>query len=92
MSLEEDPTTGPSPSIKSNKTPVPDAKTIIKKPVVLIVGAGFGGLMTALLCERAGIEYFLFERAAKIEPLGMSTHSEMKWPDLLVFRSSPLML
>ncbi|KAG0015450.1 hypothetical protein BGZ82_001400 [Podila clonocystis] len=57
-------------SSKSAKTVIPDAKTFLKKPVVLIAGAGIGGLTTALLCERAGIEFFIFERAAKVKPLG----------------------
>ncbi|KAG0017929.1 hypothetical protein BGZ81_010466 [Podila clonocystis] len=66
MSLEED----ASIRAKTAKIIVPDAKTVIKKPVVLIAGAGIGGLTTALLCEKAGIEYFVFERASKVKPLG----------------------
>ncbi|KAG0081982.1 hypothetical protein BGZ92_011947 [Podila epicladia] len=67
MSLEENAAgTGANPA----KIIVPDAKAVIKKPVVLIAGAGIGGLTTALLCERAGIEYFVFERASKVKPLG----------------------
>ncbi|KAF9421932.1 hypothetical protein BGZ94_008710 [Podila epigama] len=41
-----------------------------RSPLVLIVGAGLGGLTTALLCEVAGIDYLVFERAAKVKPLG----------------------
>ncbi|KAI7824105.1 hypothetical protein BC939DRAFT_450580 [Gamsiella multidivaricata] len=40
------------------------------KPHVLIVGAGLAGLMLALLLEKADIPYQIFERAAKIRPLG----------------------
>ncbi|KAG0340665.1 hypothetical protein BG004_006330 [Podila humilis] len=49
---------------------VPSAIALLKKPVVLIVGAGLGGLMLGLLLQKAGIEFFIFERAAKVRPLG----------------------
>ena len=39
-------------------------------PQVLIIGAGLGGLMTALLLEHAGISYAVYERAPKVKPLG----------------------
>ncbi|KAF9365081.1 hypothetical protein BGX34_011421, partial [Mortierella sp. NVP85] len=39
-------------------------------PRVLIVGAGIGGLFLAILLQRAGIEYEIFERASHIKPLG----------------------
>ncbi|KAF9109651.1 hypothetical protein BGX27_007366 [Mortierella sp. AM989] len=41
-----------------------------KQPVVIIVGAGFGGLMMGLLLERMGVPYTILERAAKVKPLG----------------------
>ncbi|KAG0262153.1 hypothetical protein BG011_000273 [Mortierella polycephala] len=41
-----------------------------KSPRVLIVGAGLGGLMLGIILERAGIDYCIFERAAKVKPLG----------------------
>ncbi|KAG0014600.1 hypothetical protein BGZ80_010354 [Entomortierella chlamydospora] len=37
---------------------------------VMIVGAGLGGVMLAILLERLNISYTLFERAAEIKPLG----------------------
>ncbi|ORZ04202.1 hypothetical protein BCR41DRAFT_426043 [Lobosporangium transversale] len=40
------------------------------KPKVLIVGAGLGGLLLAILLERAGVPYEVLERAAAIKPLG----------------------
>ncbi|KAG0257906.1 hypothetical protein BG011_003676 [Mortierella polycephala] len=40
------------------------------KPVVLIVGAGLGGLLLGALLERIDIPYFIFERASKVKPLG----------------------
>ncbi|KAF9282000.1 hypothetical protein BGZ68_006273 [Mortierella alpina] len=39
-------------------------------PKVLIVGAGLAGLFLAILLERANIPYQIFERAAKVKPLG----------------------
>jgi len=69
MSAEEDHPTGTNTS--NAKTPVPNAKTVLKKPVVLIAGAGIGGLMTALLCETANLKYFVFERVATVKPLGI---------------------
>ncbi|CAO3571995.1 unnamed protein product [Mortierella alpina] len=39
-------------------------------PKVLIVGAGLAGLLLAILLERANIPYQIFERAAKVKPLG----------------------
>ncbi|KAG0308784.1 hypothetical protein BGZ98_006831 [Dissophora globulifera] len=41
------------------------------KPLhVIIVGAGLGGLMLALLLERLNISYVVLERASEIRPLG----------------------
>ncbi|KAG0045921.1 hypothetical protein BGZ83_008855 [Gryganskiella cystojenkinii] len=39
-------------------------------PKVLIAGAGIGGLTLAILLERAGIQYEVYERAKTIKPLG----------------------
>ncbi|KAF9114064.1 hypothetical protein BGX27_000195 [Mortierella sp. AM989] len=41
-----------------------------RRPVVLIAGAGIGGLMMGILLERACIPYQIFERAREIKPYG----------------------
>lgn len=43
------------------------------KPVVMIVGAGLGGLMMGVLLERMEVPYHIFERANEIKPLGTVT-------------------
>lgn len=40
------------------------------KPTVLIVGAGLGGLTMAILLERAGFEYRIFEQSEEFRPYG----------------------
>jgi cation diffusion facilitator CzcD-associated flavoprotein CzcO len=42
----------------------------LPKPYVLIAGAGLGGLLMGTLLQRIGIPYHIFERAAKVKPLG----------------------
>jgi len=41
-----------------------------KNPHTLIVGAGLAGLLLAILLEKAGIPYELFERSSEAKPLG----------------------
>ncbi|KAF9139254.1 hypothetical protein BGX30_008200 [Mortierella sp. GBA39] len=41
-----------------------------EKPMVLIVGAGLGGLSLGILLERAQIPFEIFERSSTIKPLG----------------------
>jgi 2-polyprenyl-6-methoxyphenol hydroxylase-like FAD-dependent oxidoreductase len=43
------------------------------KPEVMIVGAGLGGLFLALLLEQINVPYHIYERSAKVKPLGMRT-------------------
>ena len=37
---------------------------------MLIVGAGVGGITLAILLEKAGVPYDVYERAAEVKPLG----------------------
>ncbi|KAG0044409.1 hypothetical protein BGZ83_010354, partial [Gryganskiella cystojenkinii] len=56
-----------TPAKYPSKFPPPsDGKT----PYVIIVGAGIGGLFLAILLEKAGIRYEIFERASEVKPLG----------------------
>ncbi|KAF9207695.1 hypothetical protein BGZ49_010729 [Haplosporangium sp. Z 27] len=41
-----------------------------KKPKVLIVGAGIGGLTLGAILEKANIPYEIFEKASALKPLG----------------------
>jgi len=47
-----------------------------KNPHVLIVGAGLAGLLLAILLDKAGIPYEIYERAASVKPLGMVGRNE----------------
>ncbi|KAF9337587.1 hypothetical protein BG006_003982 [Podila minutissima] len=57
-------------STSSHSFPASCEKSTVTKATVIIVGSGIGGLTLAALLERAGIEYQIFERAAKVKPLG----------------------
>ncbi|KAG0316570.1 hypothetical protein BG000_004820, partial [Podila horticola] len=59
-----------SSSTSSQSIPASCEKSTVTKATVIIVGSGIGGLTLAALLERAGIEYQIFERAAKVKPLG----------------------
>ncbi|KAF9093218.1 hypothetical protein BGX29_010036 [Mortierella sp. GBA35] len=41
---------------------------------VLIAGAGLGGLMMAILLDRAGIDFIIFEKSEQIRALGSATN------------------
>ncbi|KAF8962165.1 hypothetical protein BGZ46_001216, partial [Entomortierella lignicola] len=41
-----------------------------RKPKVLIVGAGIGGLTLGAILEKASIPYEIFEKASELKPLG----------------------
>ncbi|KAK3841745.1 MAG: hypothetical protein J3R72DRAFT_475402 [Linnemannia gamsii] len=43
------------------------------KPKVMIIGAGLGGLTMAILLERAGVEYHVYEKYKEPRPLGSAT-------------------
>jgi cation diffusion facilitator CzcD-associated flavoprotein CzcO len=47
------------------------------KPVVMIAGAGLGGLMMGILLERMNVPYHIFERATEIKPLGTTTDTAL---------------
>lgn len=50
---------------------VPDRKLMHnKRPRVIIVGAGLGGLTLAMLLEKTDIPYEVIERAPVLKPLG----------------------
>ncbi|KAF9287817.1 hypothetical protein BGZ68_001234 [Mortierella alpina] len=51
---------------------MPDS-TPVTSPTVLIAGAGIGGLVMAILLEKAGIEYNIFERHEKVATQGSAT-------------------
>lgn len=70
MPFEVDNASNTSSESKYTKMEDPNPQTILDPPVVLVAGAGLGGLMAALLLEKANINYFVFERAAKVKPLG----------------------
>ncbi|KAF9109595.1 hypothetical protein BGX27_007459 [Mortierella sp. AM989] len=44
--------------------------TTERKPKVLIVGAGIGGLTLGAILERANVPYEIFEKASALKPLG----------------------
>ncbi|KAF9281049.1 hypothetical protein BGZ74_002458 [Mortierella antarctica] len=55
---------------QSQGTARPKASSQVAQPQVIIVGAGFGGLLLGILLEMANIEYQIFERGEEIRPIG----------------------
>lgn len=53
-----------------NTTPTPETTPSPKRPKVLIVGAGLGGVVLGAFLEKAGVPYEIYERAAIVKPLG----------------------
>ncbi|KAF9961313.1 hypothetical protein BGZ65_010953 [Modicella reniformis] len=49
---------------------MPDSGLPIKEPKVLIAGAGIAGLFMAILLDKAGIEYEIFERSGEVRHIG----------------------
>ncbi|KAF9183701.1 hypothetical protein BGZ51_003850 [Haplosporangium sp. Z 767] len=49
--------------------PLPSTDTA-PSPHIMIVGAGLGGLMLAILLEKINVSYTIYERASKVKPLG----------------------
>ncbi|KAF9374045.1 hypothetical protein CPC16_001521, partial [Podila verticillata] len=61
----------PQPKVASFKPRLtPEEREELKKPKVMIVGAGIGGVTLALLLHKANIPFSLFERAKEVKPLG----------------------
>lgn len=58
---------------QSQGTARPKASSQVAQPQVIIVGAGFGGLLLGILLEMANIEYQIFERGEEIRPIGKTT-------------------
>ncbi|KAI9242273.1 MAG: hypothetical protein BYD32DRAFT_403771 [Podila humilis] len=46
------------------------SQTETPSPIVLIAGAGLGGLTAAIMCEKANINYMVLERAVNVRLLG----------------------
>lgn len=61
----------PQPKVSKFKPRLtPEEREELKKPKVMIVGAGIGGVTLALLLLKANIPFSLFERAKEVKPLG----------------------
>lgn len=45
-------------------------QSVPKKPKVLIVGAGLGGLLLGILLMKGGVEFEIVERAREVKPIG----------------------
>ena len=56
----------PQAKYPSQPPPIGDGKN----PHVVIAGAGVAGLFLAILLDRAGIPYQIYERAREVKPLG----------------------
>ncbi|KAF9395083.1 hypothetical protein CPC16_009343 [Podila verticillata] len=70
------PPQSPLPKLEPYKSAVPkprltvDERETQKKPKVIIVGAGIGGLTLGILLQKGNIPYLIVERAKEVKPLG----------------------
>lgn len=48
----------------------PEERESLKKPKVIIVGAGIGGVMLGNLLQKGGIDFQILERSKDVKPLG----------------------
>ncbi|KAF9387187.1 hypothetical protein CPB97_002859 [Podila verticillata] len=68
----------PLPKLEPYKMAVPkprltaEERETLKKPKVIIVGAGIGGLTLGILLQKGNIPYLIVERAKEVKPLGSS--------------------
>lgn len=69
LSLSDSPPPSTEASISIAEPNPPLTNT--EKPLVLIVGAGIGGLMLGNLLQKGNIPYLIFEQAKQVKPLGM---------------------
>ncbi|KAF9320143.1 hypothetical protein BG003_007124 [Podila horticola] len=91
MPFEVDNASNTSSESKYTKMEDPNPQTILDPPVVLVAGAGLGGLMAALLLEKANINYFVFERAAKVKPLDLYDFILSKIPPAKLLMSKKIL-
>lgn len=79
MSTQE--TESPLPKLEPYKTAVPkprltaEERENLKKPKVIIVGAGIGGLTLGILLQKGNIPYLIVERAKEVKPLGKGANA-----------------
>ncbi|KAG0342029.1 hypothetical protein BG000_007222 [Podila horticola] len=66
----------PLPDLAPYKTAIlqprltPEERESLKKPKVIIVGAGIGGVMLGNLLQKGGIDFQILERSKDVKPLG----------------------
>lgn len=66
-------------------------ESVPKKPKVLIVGGGLGGLFLGILLMKGGVDFEIIERAREVKPIGKRSrdlHSSSSSTPILVFSKS----